>query len=82
MRGKERYIPGIDPAKKIRLPEGYANSLVDAGGYVQENHYNFDERIDDDEEDDLASEAGKFDPEQAEKERQKKIEELKKAEKE
>lgn len=48
MEKKERYIPSI--TEKRELPEGYANSIVDAHGNIQGNQYNYDERIDDDEE--------------------------------
>ena len=73
---KKNYIPGSHPSMNLKLPDGDANSLVADSGKNWDNGYNFDERIDD-EEDNLANEADKFDPEQAEREKQKRIEELK-----
>ena len=74
----KNYIPGSHPNMNLELPDGDANSLVAKSGKNWDNGYNFDERIDDSEEDVLTNEAGKFNPELAKQEKQKRIDELNK----
>ncbi|MBR5419177.1 hypothetical protein IK110_02930 [Candidatus Saccharibacteria bacterium] len=50
--GEKRYIPGTNPEWGRELPEGYDNSLVDAGGNNYDNGWNFDEPSDDEEKQD------------------------------
>lgn len=44
--GEKRYIPGTNPDWGRELPDGYDNSLVDAGGHPCDYGWNFDERDD------------------------------------
>ncbi len=77
---KNNNLPGSHPKMNLELPDEDANSLVAESGKNWDNGYNFDERIDDEEEDILINEADKFNPEQAKQEKEKRIEELKKSE--
>lgn len=47
--GEKRFIPGTNPEWGRELPDGYDNSLVDAGGNSWDNGWNFDEPSDDEE---------------------------------
>ena len=48
---EKRFIPGTNPNWNRELSDEDVNSLVDAAGNNYDNGYNFDERLDDDEED-------------------------------
>lgn len=41
---EKNFIPHTKPKWNLELPEGYANSLVDAHGTSHDDDYNFDER--------------------------------------
>ena len=75
---RNNNIPGSHRNMNLELPDGDANSLVAKSGKNWDNGYNFDERIDDDDEDVLSEEANRFDPKKAEQEKQKRIDELNK----
>jgi hypothetical protein len=53
--GEKRYIPGTNPEWGRELPDGYDNSLVDAGGNSWDNGWNFDEPSDPEENDEAES---------------------------
>jgi hypothetical protein len=44
--GEKRFIPGTNPDWGCELPDGYYNSLVDAGGKSRDDGWNFDEPYD------------------------------------
>ena len=75
---RNNNIPGSHRNMNLELPDGDANSLVAKSGKNWDNGYNFDERIDDEDEDILSEEANHFDPKKAEQEKQKRIDELNK----
>ena len=52
-------IPGTNPAWDRNLPDGYSNSLVDENGNSYDNGFNFDEKEDGSDWDEVAEMADK-----------------------